>query len=197
MIRARDILMDAFATDPFFVWLCPRGSQRPEFLAAVFEFVLRRSLDRDVDIDGDLCAIWVRPDELPFTETEAVEFDALLLSCVSGEARKARQETISAVEALFPVARPAYLFYLGVCSARQRQGLGLRYLEERMRLVDLGHLPIYLEATNASNVPFYVRAGFRTVHTVPMVDGEHTIVTMLKPSHQHEPVEFDGVGSPS
>ena len=50
--------------------------------------------------------------------------------------------------------------WFGVDCALQGRGLGSRLMTPCLEIVDLDHLPAYLDSSNPRNVPFYERHGF-------------------------------------
>ena len=89
---------------------------------------------------------------------------ALVAPSIFGLSRTLRAlATGAAVDAAHPTKPHYYLAYLGVNPALQGRGIGAALLAPVLARADAERMPCYLENSNARNLPFYGRAGFRTV----------------------------------
>ena len=89
---------------------------------------------------------------------------ALVAPSIFGFSRTLRAlATGAAVDGAHPAKPHYYLAYLGVHPALQGRGIGAALLAPVLARADAERMPCYLENSNARNLPFYERAGFRTV----------------------------------
>lgn len=73
------------------------------------------------------------------------------------------QRAFEHMHGLHPLERHWYLATLGVDPVAQGSGLGGALLAALLERADADALPVWLETDRAGNLPFYQRAGFRSV----------------------------------
>lgn len=80
-----------------------------------------------------------------------------------------------ALEEAFARYRPAephwYLAQIGTDPAAQGRGVGSALMREGLARCDADRLPVYLESSKESNVPFYERFGFAVTSEIKLPDG--------------------------
>ena len=67
----------------------------------------------------------------------------------------------SQIKALYPSKKITYLWFLGVETAKQKNGVGSLLLEQLIGNDSNLRGPLYLETSNEANVHFYQKAGFQ------------------------------------
>jgi ribosomal protein S18 acetylase RimI-like enzyme len=161
-----DILGDAFSDDPLFDWFMRADAGRPQARARFFRFLLSEIAFRDGAVSvagaGDAAAVWIPapgPQPSPFWQ----EVLALpLLLGVTGWSRFGRLAALRAAMDAHHVRGPhAYLWFLGVRSGAQGQGLGSGLLDEMLALLDAAGVTAFLETATPRNLPLYQSRGFR------------------------------------
>ena len=113
------------------------------------------------------CALWQAPGApqgLPLPAMLRMLLIAPSVFGFSGVLRALR--TGAAVDAAHPHTRHYYLAFLGVLPSAQGLGIGAALLQPVLTRADAEGVPCYLENSNAANLPFYARAGFRVVREV-------------------------------
>jgi len=152
----------AFSTDPANRWCWPVAS---EFLAAFPAFVRALgghafAVQSAFEIaDGAGIALWLPPG----IEPDETELESVIQRTVHGSKREALYAIIEQMSGCHPTVSHWYLPFVGVEPMHQGCGLGAVLLQRVLKLCDAERLPAYLESTNARNIPFYERLGFRSV----------------------------------
>ena len=96
----------------------------------------------------------------------------------------ARAIQIQASVDRFRPARPYwYLTYIATDPRYQGTGIGGELLAPMLDLADRQRLPVFLECSNARNIPFYRAHGFEPVVTVQLPEGP-AIWPMLREATQ-------------
>jgi ribosomal protein S18 acetylase RimI-like enzyme len=155
-------LVSAFTDDPVERRLYPESQQYlehfPEFLAAfggrAFDAHTVWSLD-----EFSAVALWMPPG----TEPDADAIGAVLTDTVAPEKHADTFSVLEQMDAAHPTYSHWYLPWFGVDVALQGRGLGARLIQECLRVVDVSHLPTYLETPNPRTISFYERHGFEVV----------------------------------
>lgn len=167
---AGQVLARSFDADPLAVYMLPDEEERRRLLPWHFECVTRYGvLFGDVlttkEIEG--VAIWLRPGELEMTEERVVAARLHEAPSVLGEAAWNRfSTTVGFLEGLHGEDVPEkhwYLMVLGVDPAVQGRGLGSALMQPILSRADAEGRRCYLETSEAANVDFYQRRGFRLV----------------------------------
>jgi GNAT superfamily N-acetyltransferase len=174
----RTILAEAFDADPMMRWLLPADDTRVDASAAWFGIFVERyaAMDRADVIDADgaaaAVALWRMPDDASPKSPSRPTIGGLMLALIGRE----RAETVGvslggALHAITPEEPHAYLNFLAVCPARQRQGLGRRVVERLFATADAAGLGVHLETTNPANHAFYRSIGFEHTAEVTVASG--------------------------
>ncbi len=152
-------LVSAFMDDPVERWLYPE-SQRylthfPDFLAA---FGGRSFGQQTVWSLGDFSAValWLPPGAGP----DGDQIATVLAESVSPAQHGDLFAVLDQMDEAHPDYPHWYLPWFGVDSALQGTGLGGQLMKRCLQIVDVGHLPAYLETPNPRSVSFYERHGF-------------------------------------
>jgi ribosomal protein S18 acetylase RimI-like enzyme len=99
----------------------------------------------------------------PGTEPDADAIGAVLTDTVAPEKHADTFSVLEQMDAAHPTYSHWYLPWFGVDVALQGRGLGARPMMECLRVVDVSHLPTYLETPNPRTISFYERHGFEVV----------------------------------
>jgi len=134
------------------------------------------------DLSG--CAVWLPPGQTDFTQERMAEigmWDSAARIGAGSEERLMRFITESE-ECHKEVAADLhwYLVLLAVDPTRQNEGIGSGLLTAGLERADAGGYPVYLEATNPLNVPFYRRRGFEVRLEALLSDGGPCIWYMVR-----------------
>jgi GNAT superfamily N-acetyltransferase len=163
-------LSRAFVDDPMTTWVLgiddadervaagATGFFRPALTAGIRRGHCYVATDDSGAIVGG--TIWSPPDVAMLTEAEGAEF-GMGVHLVAGEAAVERLIALGGlVGERHPHDRPHfYLFIIG--AAEHGRGVGADLLRPVLQRCDADGLPAYLESSNARNVGFYERHGFR------------------------------------
>jgi GNAT superfamily N-acetyltransferase len=178
-----DVWVDAFAGDPYLRWIQPDDHGWPAFGGAWMTFIAELALERGhmyLSDAEDVAVAWVPPD-LSLVGPDDLARGRAIIAEHAGDVR-AEEALATIIEARGHALEESHwtLQYLGVRSGRQGAGLGAAVVAPMLGVCDAEGLPSGLTSTNARNVPFYERLGFRVVAEVTTPDG---IVTM-RPMHR-------------
>lgn len=164
-------LEDAFADDPMMHWIYPDPATRSQFAREFMRGGLEIGFPHGhVYATGanEGAAVWSPPDIDLFDDATITQFFGML-----GEQIGARAEEVGngllQINEHHPHDEPHfYLFILGTRRAQQGGGLGSKLIREVLDKCDRQGLGAYLESSNARNVPFYERHGFRVLAEVAL-----------------------------
>jgi GNAT superfamily N-acetyltransferase len=153
-----DVLMDAFATDPFYV---------RAFAGPHYDAMLRQHFAHAVE-DGiatgltftreslDSVALWTHSESpAPPERTKPAAYRAI----------------VTQLDRFAPPPPTLYLHILATASTARGQGAGSALTRHMFGWVDALGWPIYLETQNESNVGFYQALGFRVTQKIDVIDG--------------------------
>ena len=159
--RFTDIVADAFADDPFNLWMVGgnRKAMRDGFEQIIRANYIGRGQCFLADEGG--AAAWIDSRDMrPLTGLGVFRWSlAMLLNlCPSAVARGAA--TGEAMEAAHPAEPHLYLFLIGTSRAARGSGLGKRLMAPMLAACDREGLPCYLESSDPANFGFYHAHGF-------------------------------------
>ncbi len=179
----RTLMGHAFADDPLMRWLFPAPrfpdtAARAEAAAAYVGLHVERYLTalrrgRVIERDGVVtgAALWRWPDEDLADPGHLPTASGLLTALVGAEHLATVAAGFAAERAVRPAGRYVYLHYLAVDAGHRGHGDGGRLVDEGLARATADDVPVLVETTNPSNVPFYERHGFRLAAQVPLGDG--------------------------
>lgn len=156
------ILTAAFVTDPLIRWMFPDAARYLDVFPTILAVYGGGAFDhgsayRTSDHGG--AALWLPPGIGPDEDA----LGALIAENVAPE----RHETVFALFEQIGAAHPAeahwFLPAIGVDPPLQGRGHGAALMTRALEVSDAARAPAYLEASNASNIPFYARFGFEVV----------------------------------
>lgn len=160
--RLADITADAFANDPFNLWVFggPKG------MRATFRTEARHLYTQYgacYTIGDEAGAMWMGPKgrkTLPGHILPGLIMDIARHSGFGAIRRAMQADKI--MQQNKPREPYLYLFTIGVRPSAQGRGLGHRLLVPLLRSADEAGLPTYLESSNPANHDFYAGHGFKT-----------------------------------
>ena len=155
-------MASAFQDDPSFAWCIPSPADREQILPAFFHIVfdaLVRHAECYCTTDGAAAALWVPPGREPLTQGQAARLRRVFEGVGPAEAARF-VALIELMDAHHPQAEHFYLWFVGVSTGAQNQGLGSRLLRSGLDRCDRHSMPAYLEATTDRNRRLYERSGF-------------------------------------
>lgn len=178
------VLAEAFADDPLLAWLLSDvdAAERPESRAAWWRFMIAnapRGTELHVTGDGSAAACWHPPGAGSLPRTVVAEFRRMAGE-LTGERAPVVFESFSRFARCAPAEPHWHLAAVGVVPGRQGQGIGERLLGAMLRRCDRLQVPAYLESSNARNIGFYERLGFRSAGEVSTADGRVTLTLMWR-----------------
>ncbi|MBS1512805.1 MAG: GNAT family N-acetyltransferase [Bacteroidetes bacterium] len=107
------------------------------------------------------CALILRPDRKK-TTLRSILLDLKLVVCVAGFSNIKRAiSRESAISNVHPGKNIYYLWFIGVESSQQGQGVGSHLLGEIIQKGSSENRAICLETSTLKNIPWYERYGFR------------------------------------
>jgi ribosomal protein S18 acetylase RimI-like enzyme len=177
----------SFMRDPVFDWMVKTGDGRLAALAAFFRWVLKsRTISAGetwMRPDGVAAAAWIPPGvaDSPAFFIDQLRLTPLMMS-LTGVGRMSRGVALAGAMDDHPSEPHYYLAFIGVAPNRQRHGMGTALMEESLARVDRAGAPAYLENSNARNLPFYQRLGFRVIKEVRARPEAPPLFAMWRPA---------------
>ncbi len=157
------VLAEAFADDPVFLYMLPPGVRRR---AARLRSFFRLEVPRSERLggawttdDGAGAAVWYPPAHWRPSRWEELR-QAPAAVRVFGRQLSLASGALKAMQAHHPHEPHWYLYYLAAAPGRQGSGIGSALLRPVLRHCDEHGLPAYLEATSERNRALYARHGF-------------------------------------
>ena len=171
---AAELLAAAFHDDPWFAWMFQDESARP-LMGAMW---MRASAEASfaaghafVTMEDDVvtgASLWAPPDVELFGDGRFLPLWHLVVGANAHRVDEMR-EGLALMAGMHPHDEPHfYLNTIGVDPARRGMGDGRLLVDPVLELADRDGVPAYLESSNARNVSFYERLGFRILDEVPM-----------------------------
>jgi len=160
-----EMMAEAFADDPLYVWLQPEPRRREEMLREVFAFVLALGLDHgEVHTTDarDAVAVWTAPGVGLVDEGATEVYLGLLRAHIGDERLGDVMEGMAAMDRHRP-DEPTWTLH-SVATAHPGSGVGSALLRV---VLDRGG-PAYLDSSNPRNLTFYARLGFEVVAEEPL-----------------------------
>lgn len=166
-------LTDAFTDDPMMAWIYPDLETRPAFMRTFMDLALQIGFPHGHTYAGGPnagAAIWSPPD-IDLFDDATIENMFTVLGEQIGERSAEVGAGLLSIGEHHPHDEPHfYLFVLGTTRAQQSNGLGSNMMREVLDRCDRQGLGAYLESSNARNVPFYERHGFKVLAEVQLSD---------------------------
>lgn len=178
------VLAEAFAEDPLQAWLLEgvADDESAAWRTAWWSFMVTnspRGTELHVTGDGSAAACWHPPCAGSLPPAGVAGFRRMVGE-LTGERAPMVFESFSRFARCAPAEPHWHLAAVGVMPDRRGEGLGERLLGAMLRRCDRLQVPAYLESSNARNVGFYERLGFRRAGEVSTVDGHVTLTLMWR-----------------
>lgn len=178
------VLAEAFAEDPLLTWLLEDvdAAGRHGSRTAWWRFMVTnspRGTELHVTGDGSAAACWHPPGAGSLPPAAVAGFRRMVGE-LTGERAPMVFESFSRFARCAPAEPHWHLAAVGVMPDRRGEGLGERLLGAMLRRCDRLQVPAYLESSNARNIGFYERLGFRRAGEVSTVDGRVTLTLMWR-----------------
>ncbi|MFJ8542535.1 GNAT family N-acetyltransferase [Streptomyces sp. NPDC093586] len=173
------ILARAFDDDPMMRWFFPDGTARDAALERYFATIFTRQYVRHglCERTGAAAAFWVpaqaRAKAVPDAET-VQELQGIL-----GERAPLFRDAVEAAAAHTPEEPHWYLAVVGADPAARGQGHGAALLRSGLAQADAEGMPVLLESSKPSNLPFYEHFGF-TVREELRLPGEGPVLWAMR-----------------
>jgi ribosomal protein S18 acetylase RimI-like enzyme len=157
-------LVSAFMDDPVERWLYPELSDyQVHFPRLLVAFGGQAFDEQTVWRLGEWSAValWLPPGAQP--DGDAIV--AVLTETVSPDKHDDTFAVVGQMDAAHPTFPHWYLPWFGVDPVLQGRGWGGELMEHCLEIVDVSHVPAYLETPNPRNLTFYERHGFEVTGT--------------------------------
>ncbi len=182
LASAVDVMVEAFADDPWFRWLFPSEDLWPAAPAAWFDLVLGRAMRRGHTFrsgDGAGAVAWIPPG-CHFPEPEEVTMAVSLLGEHIGDRAAAALGVIGQCGAMIPDEPRFHCVYVGVKPDAQGRGVGWALLAQALDVCDAETWPASLTSTNDANLALYRSLGFREIGAVDVPDAGFSLRPMWR-----------------
>ncbi len=165
---ATSLLVRAFTPDPGFRFIVPDNDQWARAAADFFRRVVARADKQGlclVDSTLNAVSVWEPPAVATSSPLKAL-FELFQLGWIL-RGNLGRALSIQRRMQGYRPQRPHwYLAYIATDPDTRRRGLGSIVMRPMLEHADQAQLPIYLECSNISNIPFYTSHGFTLIAEV-------------------------------
>lgn len=176
------VLVRAFARDPFHGWLFPDDRVRPARQKLLFERVLAIYARHGVvytTADRSGVALWDPPRASGPSVLELLSFVFRVLPVFGARAPLIAQG-MAPLTTMHPGEPHWYLSILGTDPSHQKSGVGAALLRPILERCDIDGCCAYLESSRIENVPYYERHGFEVVAPLAMPRGGPVVYRMRR-----------------
>ena len=178
------IINVAFEHDPLWSRAMGRADARTDHHAAFWRLSVEGALRYQwtwLTRGGEAVSIWIPPggtEMTPDQEASLVDLAAEHLGPTSGP----YLELLERFAAAHPRAEPHYyLSLLATHPDHRGQGIGMKLLAHDLALIDVEHVPAYLESSNPANNHRYARLGFEPIGQFAYPGDGPLVTTMWRP----------------
>ncbi|MHC0430861.1 GNAT family N-acetyltransferase [Streptomyces sp. O3] len=176
------ILARAFGDDPMMCWFFPDEASREASLGRYFSTLFTRQYVRHGVCEraeaGAAAAFWVPPEAADKAVPDAETLQEL--RDILGDRAELFRDTVEAAAQHAPQEPHWYLAVIGADPAAQGQGQGAALLRSGLAKADAAGLPVYLESSKPSNLPFYEHFGFTALAEVRLPGDGPTVWAMRR-----------------
>jgi len=163
---AVQILSKSFDSNKSVEYVIKGGPKRRTQIRALMEYAFDMCMlfgEVYISDDKKACALILLPYKKKLT-LKSIELDIKILFFCSGIKKLSKVlKREEAIRDFHPENKYAHLWFLGVLPQEQRKGYGSKLLAELTASYSKRHLPVYLETSTRSNLPWYARHGFTLV----------------------------------
>ena len=165
--RIVNILTEAFADNRSVNYVVKQGQHRVDHIRHLMRYAVATCRDFGevwLSPDRQACALTMLPDTKRTTVASVRRDIALVRSSTGLRNVYKTLHREGQIKARHPKDPFCHLWFLGVSSAYQGQGLGSALLEELIRHYDDQRREIHLETSTLRNIPWYEKFGFEIYH---------------------------------
>ncbi len=179
-----DALVRAFDDDPVVNHFLRQDGRRGEAMRLYFEVFVHHFVGPKGEVwttsANEGAALWLPPGSWQLGIAEQLRhFPSMVrISGLRGLPRVVRG--LDAMEKAHPGDAHWFLQSIGVRPSFQGQGWGRRLLEPMLERADAEGVPIYLESSKPSNIPYYERFGFEVVGDSVLDAGAPPLIPMRR-----------------
>ncbi|EHQ24678.1 GNAT family N-acetyltransferase [Mucilaginibacter paludis] len=158
------LLTQAFEDNQSVNYIVRNGARRTERIMALMDYSFEMcSLFGEVWLSDDrkACALLLYPQNKKTTLSAILLDVKLIFNAIGIGGIKKAMEREKKIKAKQPKGSKMYLWFIGVDPAEQHKGIGEKLLKEVIASAGEKHLPLYLETSTVSNLPWYERYGFQ------------------------------------
>ncbi len=164
---AVEILSQSFDSNKSVEYVIKGGSKRQDQIKALMQYAFDMCMlfgEVYISDDKKACALILLPHKKKLT-LKSIKLDIkFLLFCSSIKKLSKVLKREEAIRNFHPENKYAHLWFLGVLPQDQKKGYGSKLLTELTEVYSKKHLPIYLETSTLSNLPWYNKHGFKLVN---------------------------------
>ncbi len=157
------ILSRAFDDNKSVNYVVKQGTARKKRIGKLMEYsfdICNNFGEVWLSDNKEACALILFPDQKRIS-LKTIFWDTRLAVSVIGLNRVKRvMEREAKIKALHPPGPFTYLWFIGVDSARQGEGVGSRLLQEVIEVCQRKQRPIFLETSVEQNLSWYKKFGF-------------------------------------
>ncbi|MGW0751388.1 GNAT family N-acetyltransferase [Streptomyces sp. NPDC002587] len=170
----------AFDDDPMMRWFFPEDSTREADLGRYFTTLFTRQYVRHgvCERTGAAAAFWVSPEGQAKAVPDAETVEEL--QNILGDRAPLFRDAVVAAAEHAPTEPHWYLAVIGADPAARGQGHGAALLRSGLAKADAAGLPVYLESSKPSNLPFYEHFGFAVREEVRLPGGGPVLWAMRR-----------------
>lgn len=162
------ILSRAFDYNRSVNHIARQGKGREARIRALMDYsfeLCRRFGEVFLSEDGAACALILYPDRKRLSPASIWLDVQLIFRCIGLWRLRSALRREAWLGSIRPRVPMSYLWFIGTLPGRQGAGQGSRLLAEVVAYSHQQGRPVYLETSNAANVPWYKRRGFAVYAT--------------------------------
>jgi hypothetical protein len=166
-----DILTKSFDTNQSVNYIAKQDGKRLKRINALMKYSFEVCyMFGDVFLSNDkkACALVLYPDKKKTTLKSILLDIKLILSCIGVENIKKALTRESKIKQLQPKELMYYLWFIGVDTEHQNEGIGSILLDEIINDSKNKQRPIYLETSTLKNLPWYKKFGFQVYNKLEL-----------------------------
>lgn len=171
--RLARMLARVFDQDPHFNWMVRQDGSREEALYRLFLLLVEALPGEEgmvqVADDEKAVAIWYPPGSGPLSLWRKLAFLGAYLPICGWKAFPSRALGLQMMESRRPSCPHYYLQVIGV--AERNRGHGRKLVEPMLEQCNVRQVSAYLETSNARNLGFYEKMGFRQAGSYSLPSG--------------------------
>ncbi|WP_447035150.1 GNAT family N-acetyltransferase [Streptomyces sp. DSM 118878] len=174
------VLAEAFDDDPMMRWFFPDAASREAGLARYFATLFTRQYVHHgvCERTGAAAAFWVPPEGRAKAVPDAETVQELQV--ILGERAELFGDAARAAAEHAPEEDHWYLAVVGADPAARGQGHGANLLRSGLAQADAAGLPVRLESSKPSNLPFYEHFGFSVQEEMRLPGGGPVLWSMRR-----------------